>query len=107
MKRNRTARTKRLLVAVGVVCATLGVCAWDVEHDEIAQLTGEFLPREKKAFFDFDDFAILLANCHAPDMIGRPMANGTRRYATLDEVAVHVGAAEAAVLKGLGFDCAQ
>lgn len=107
MKMILTEKAKRLTVAVGVACAALGACAWDVEHDEIAQLTGEFLPREVKDFFDFDDFAILLANCHAPDMIGWPMADGTRRYATLDEVAAHVGAAEADVLKGLGFDCAQ
>lgn len=99
-----------LSVSVCIVCAVGGAgraCAWDVEHDEVAQLTGEFLPREMKAFFDFDDFGILLANCHAPDMIHWPMADGKRRYATLDEVSAHVGAADAAVLKGLGFDCAQ
>ncbi len=97
------------VVSVCVVCAVgaaTDACAWDVEHDEVAQLTGESLPREMKAFFDFDDFGILLANCHAPDMIHWPMADGKRRYATLDEVAAHVGAADAAVLKGLGFDSA-
>ncbi len=94
-------------VAVCAMCAAgaaTDALAWDVEHDEVAQLTGEFLPCEMKAFFDFDDFGILLANCHAPDMIHWPMADGKRRYATLDEVAAHVGAADAAVLKGLGFD---
>ena len=100
----------RNLAAVAFAAFAGGVgraYAWDVEHDEVAQLTGEFLPREMKSFFDFDDFGILLANCHAPDMIHWPMADGKRRYATLDEVAEHVGAADAAVLKSLGFKNAQ
>ena len=37
---------------VGALVVVLGmqtVQAWDVEHDEIAQLTGEFLPVEMKS----------------------------------------------------------
>ena len=39
-----------------VVCAALSIAcsasfAWDVEHDELAQLVGETLPEEIKSFF--------------------------------------------------------
>ena len=57
----------KLIFAI-VVCMASALFAWDVEHDEVAQLTGEFLPAEVKRVFTFDDFAILMANCHFPDM---------------------------------------
>lgn len=51
---------KRLVaILLLVTCAAPALFAWDVEHDEIAQLTGEFLPKEIKSTFDFNDFAIL------------------------------------------------
>ena len=62
--------------------------AWDVEHDEVAQLTGEFLPAEVKATFDFKDFGILLANCHYPDMTEWGEKGGPRRFRTLQNVEV-------------------
>ena len=68
-----------IAVVVAFVCEAL---AWDVEHDEVAQLTGEFLPKEVKATFHFDDFAILMANCHFPDQIEWPMEDGKRRFHT-------------------------
>ena len=61
-----------LSVFVCVMCAVGGAgraCAWDVEHDEVAQLVGESLPAEIKASFDFDDFGVLMAFCHFPDMM--------------------------------------
>ena len=59
------------VVSVCIACAVGGAgsaFAWDVEHDEIAQLVGESLPAEIKASFDFDDFGVLMAFCHFPDM---------------------------------------
>lgn len=47
---------ERFVAFVVFVCATCRCFAWDVEHDELAQLTGETLPAEIKAQFDFDDF---------------------------------------------------
>ena len=56
-------RFERFAVRLGVACGMVALCltagAWDVEHDEIAQLTGECLPVEIKAQFDFDDFGAL------------------------------------------------
>ena len=63
------------------------VCAWDVEHDELATLVGEFLPPEIKSFFTFDDFATLLAYCHFPDMTEWE----PRRFRTLDDIEEVVG----------------
>ena len=68
-----------IAVVVACVCEAL---AWDVEHDEVAQLIGEFLPKEVKSTLDFDDFAILMANCHFPDMTEWPCENGQRRFHT-------------------------
>ena len=79
-------RFERFAVRLGVACGMVALCltagAWDVEHDEIAQLTGECLPSEIKAQFDFGDFGVLMANCHFPD--------GTewepRRFRDLDDL---------------------
>ena len=86
---------------VGALVVVLGmqtVQAWDVEHDEIAELTGEFLPVEMKSFFTMDDFASLLAHCHYPDEI-----EWSHQYRTLEDFASHVGAEDAAVFEKYGF----
>ena len=46
-----TLRLPRRIVFLAslAVCAVPALFAWDVEHDEVAQLTGEFLPKEVKA----------------------------------------------------------
>ena len=90
---------KKLVVAVGLAAAiAVPGFAWDVEHDEVAQLTGEFLPGEIRRFFTFDDFGVLLANCHYPDGV-----EGENRYRTLEETAAIVGAADAKLLAEQGF----
>jgi len=61
--------------------------AWDVEHDELAQLVGETLPKEIKEFYTFDDFATLMAYCHFPDMTDFE----PRRFHTLDDIEEIVG----------------
>ena len=74
--------TKAILMAAIAAGVTVTAFGWDVEHDEVAQLTGESLPAEIKAQFDFDDFGVLMANCHFPD--------GTewepRRFRDLDDL---------------------
>ena len=80
LRRGRLLR-KTLTMAMAASLASAAL-AWDVEHDEVAQLTGEFLPKEVKLTFDFDDFAILMANCHFPDMTEWPCENGSRRFHT-------------------------
>ena len=90
-----------IAVVVAFACEAL---AWDVEHDEVAQLTGEFLPKEVKSTLDFDDFAILMANCHFPDMTEWPCENGSRRFHTLGELASHVGVENARTFAECGFD---
>ena len=95
---------KRLISAVSfALCAAPALFAWDVEHDEVAQLTGEFLPKEIKAMFDFDDFAILMANCHFPDMMEWGEKGKPRRYRTLDEIGAIVGEEDKEILRGQGF----
>ena len=90
---------KKLVVAVGLAAAfAVPGFAWDVEHDEVAQLTGEFLPGEIRRFFSFDDFGVLFANCHYPDGV-----EGENRYRTLEETAAIVGAADAKLLAEQGF----
>ena len=44
-------RTFKAAVCAAMACAVTSVFAWDVEHDEIARLTGEALPAEIRAFF--------------------------------------------------------
>ena len=88
-------RAAKLGIALAIASVASVLPAWDVEHDEVAQLTGEFLPKEVKAAFDFDDFAILMANCHFPDMTEWPCEDGKRRFHTLQELASHVGASNA------------
>ena len=75
------------------------VCAWDVEHDELATLVGEFLPQEIKSFFTFDDFATLLAYCHFPDMTEWE----PRRFHTLDDIEEVVGRRDREVIASRGF----
>ena len=94
-----------LLKRVACVCvAACAACAWgwDVEHDEIAQLTGEFLPAEVRRTLDFDDFGILLANCHFPDMTEWP-EGGKRRFHTAEELAAGMGADNARALVDAGY----
>ena len=96
-------RIAKLGIALVIVNFVSVLPAWDVEHDEVAQLTGEFLPREVKATFDFDDFAILMANCHFPDMTEWPCENGKRRFHNLEELAKGVGEANARAFVSAGF----
>ena len=94
---------KRLIAVFALtLCSVSVLLAWDVEHDEVAQLTGEFLPRDVKAAFDFSDFAILMANCHFPDMTEWPCEGGKRRFHTLEELASHVGETHARKFAELG-----
>ena len=76
---------KRATLILAFAVYIVPVLAWDVEHDVIAQLTGEFLPAEIKATFDADDFARLTAYCHYPDMMEWDGNGKPRRWATLDE----------------------
>jgi len=85
------------------VCAMSALFAWDVEHDEVAQLTGEFLPKEIKATFDSDDFARLIAYCHYPDMMEWGEKGKPRRYRTLDETGDIVGEEDKEILRSQGF----
>ena len=81
---------RRLVILIGGVCAlALSAHAWDVEHEVIAQLTGEFLPSDIKSFLTSDDFSILLENCHYPDEYA------FRKYHSLDDIAKIVGPADA------------
>ena len=92
-------KMKNVFVAVLAVVLGVGTLrAWDVEHDEIAQLTGEFLPAPMKTFFTMDDFATLIAFCHYPDEI-----EWTHQYHTLEDFASHVGADDAEVFRRFGF----
>ena len=89
------------IVSVCVACvvgAAMDACAWDVEHDEVAQLVGESLPAEIKASFDFDDFATLMGYCHFPDMTEWE----PRRWRTVDDYAPHVGPDDRAILAAAG-----
>ena len=89
------------IVSVCVACvvgAAMDACAWDVEHDEIAQLVGESLPAEIKASFDFDDFGVLMAFCHFPDMTEWE----PRRWRTVDDYAPHIGPDDRAILAAAG-----
>jgi hypothetical protein len=90
---------KRLFLLFAAA-AVLHLQAWDVEHDEIAQLAGEFLPAEIKKNFSFSDFGILMSCCHFPDMTewGNP-----RRWRTLEEMGEYVGEDDVAVFRKYGF----
>ena len=90
------------IVSVCVACvvgAAMDACAWDVEHDEIAQLVGESLPAEIKASFDFDDFGVLMAFCHFPDMTEWE----PRRFRDLDDLEAIVGPEDCAIIAARGF----
>lgn len=77
-------------------CATF---AWDVEHDELAQLVGETLPEEIKSFYTFDDFGTLLEYCHFPDMTEW----APHRFRTLDDIEEVVGRRDRDVIASRGF----
>lgn len=94
---------RRLTILALVACVAPALFAWDVEHDEVAQLTGEFLPKEIKATFDSDDFARLIAYCHYPDMMEWGEKGKPRRYRTLDETGAIVGEADKETLRSQGF----
>jgi len=94
---------RQISVLSFVTCIASALFAWDVEHDEVAQLTGEFLPKEVKATFDFDDFAILMANCHFPDLTEWPCEDGKRRPHNFEELASGVGNENAKTFAELGF----
>ena len=66
------------VLSLACCCASF---AWDVEHDELAQLVGETLPQEIKSFYAFDDFGTLMAYCHFPDMTEWE----PQRFRTLDD----------------------
>ena len=74
--------------------------AWDVEHDEVAQLAGETLPAEIKAQFDFDDFDVLMSHCHFPDMTEWE----PQRWRTLDDLEAIVGPEDRAIAAARGFN---
>ena len=59
---------RRWLAAAFFLACCRATLAWDVEHDELAQLVGETLPEEIKSFYTFDDFGTLISYCHFPDM---------------------------------------
>lgn len=94
---------KRLFTIFAFVLPAFQALAWDVEHDEVAQLTGEFLPAEIRRTMAFDDFGTLLACCHFPDQIEWAMPDGARRFRTLDEIAAFVGEDDKRILERQGF----
>ena len=93
----------KCIVLAGVLGLSACSRGWDVEHDEIAQLTGEFLPKEVRGTLDFDDFGILMANCHFPDMTEWPCEDGKRRFHTVEELAAGMGADNARALVAAGY----
>lgn len=94
--------------AFGIVVVSMSAClswGWDVEHDELAELTCEFLPADVRAGLVFDDFGTIMANCHFPDWMHWPSADGLPRYANLAETEARVGKSDMEVLVGLGYNC--
>ena len=91
-------RIFKVAVCTAVACASMAAFAWDVEHDEIARLTGEALPAEIRAFFSFEDFGVLTGNCHFPDMTERE----PRRWRTVDDMAQWVDAKDREILAKAG-----
>ena len=95
-----TCLTAKLTVGLaGLLASPLALLAWDVEHDEVAQLVGESLPPEIKAQFDFDDFGVLMGYCHFPDMTEWE----PRRFRNLDDLEPLVGAEDRAIIAAQGF----
>jgi len=102
MRRFRPTRrgfAHRLVAAAAALLAGASALAWEGEHDEVARLTGEFLPAEIRATFDADDFAALVEYCHWPDMT----EGKVRRFRTLDDLRPHVGAADCEIMAARGF----
>ena len=91
-------RIFKVAVCTAVACASMAAFAWDVEHDEIARLTGEALPAEIRSFFSFEDFGVLTGNCHFPDMTERE----PRRWRTVDDMAQWVDAEDRDILAKAG-----
>ena len=91
-------KTFKVTVCTAMLCAVTAVFAWDVEHDEIARLTGEALPAEIRAFFSFEDFGVLTGNCHFPDMT----ESEPRRWRTVDDMTRWVDAEDRAILEKAG-----
>ena len=88
----------KVAVCAAMTCAVTAVFAWDVEHDEIARLTGGALPAEIRAFFSFEDFGVLTGNCHFPDMT----ESEPRRWRTVDDMAQWVDAEDREILAKAG-----
>ena len=92
---------------IGIVAVAMLACSswgWDVEHDELAELTCEFLPADVRAGLVFDDFGIIMANCHFPDWMHWPSADGRPRFANIAETETRVGKADMEVLVSLGYN---
>ena len=105
MSRGKILDMKLKLMAAIVVSMSASLSwGWDVEHDELAELTCEFLPADVRAGLVFDDFGIIMANCHFPDWMHWPSADGRPRYANLAETEARVGKVDVKVLAGLGYD---
>lgn len=90
---------KRVALASAVVFSVFPLFAWDVEHDELAQLVGENLPPEIKSFFKFEDFGTLIEYCHFPDMTDWE----PRRWHDLDDIEAIVGKRDRDVIESRGF----
>ena len=91
-------RIFKVAVCSAMACAATAAFGWDVEHDEIARLTGEALPAEIRAFFSFGDFGVLTGNCHFPDMT----ESEPRRWRTVDDMARWVDAEDRSILEKAG-----
>ena len=91
-------RIIKVAACAAMACAAMAAFGWDVEHDEIARLTGEALPREIREFFSFEDFGVLTGNCHFPDMT----ESEPRRWRTVDDMARWVDAEDRAILEKAG-----
>ena len=91
-------RIFKVAVCAAMACAATAAFGWDVEHDEIARLTGEALPAEIRAFFSFEDFGVLTGNCHFPDMT----ESEPRRWRTVDDMAKWVDAEDREILAKAG-----
>ena len=88
----------KTVALAAMACAATAAFGWDVEHDEIARLTGEALPAEIRAFFSFEDFGVLTGNCHFPDMT----ESEPRRWRTVDDMTRWVDAEDREILVKAG-----
>jgi len=95
--------SKAAMALASLVLATGTAFGWDVEHDELAELTCEFLPADVKSVLGFDDFGIIMANCHFPDWMHWPSADGKPRYANLTETEQRIGRQDVESLVRMGY----